>query len=361
MIALGVGVMFTVSVWIIQRGVLQDMMKTAPPGLPNVYLLDITAANRDGVMDILRHQPGVLSPPEMTGSVTARIESIDGTPMRRESQRGNGRRYAGNVSLSSEGPLPQFTQVLEGKWWDSNTHPATPQVSVAEQAAKLLNIHIGSKIVWAAPTRTFESTVAAIHKTQSERMNARIEFFFAPGALDGLPAIYYGGVRMKAQSVGRLQKAIYDKYPTITVINMADVLEIIQSVVDQISMVVRFISGFSMLAGAVILASSVAGTRFRRLREVVILKTLGATRQRIAKIFSVEFFVIGSVAGLMGGMLAGGFGWILLNKLLQAETGVDIVPVLSAIGGTAVLAVATGWLASYRTLGQKPLEILRDE
>ena len=360
-IALGVGVMFTVSVWIIQRGVLHDMMKTAPPGLPNVYLLDITAANRDGVMDILRHQPGVLSPPEMTGSVTARIESIDGTPMRRESQRGMGRRYAGNVSLSSEGPLPQFTQVLEGKWWSDNVRPATAQVSVAEQAAKLLNIHIGSKIVWAAPTRTFESTVAAIHKTQSERMNARIEFFFAPGALDGLPAIYYGGVRMKAQSVGRMQKAIYDKYPTITVINMADVLEIIQSVVDQISMVVRFISGFSMLAGAVILASSVAGTRFRRLREVVILKTLGATRQRIAKIFSVEFFVIGSVAGLMGGMLAGGFGWILLNKLLKAETGVDIVPVLSAIGGTALLAVATGWLASYRTLGQKPLEILRDE
>jgi putative ABC transport system permease protein len=313
------------------------------------------------VLDILHHQPGVLSVPEMTGSVTARIESIDGIPMRREGQRGMGRRYAGSVAMATEGPIPQFTQVLEGRWWDENAHPKPAQVSVAEQAAKVLNVHVGSTIIWTTPARTFESTVAAIHKTQNERMNARIEFFFAPGALDGLPAIYYGGVRMKPESVGRMQKAIYDKYPTITVINMADVLEIIQSVVDQISMVVRFISGFSMLAGAVILASSVAGTRFRRIREVVILKTLGATRQRIAKIFSVEFFVIGTVAGLMGGMLAGGFGWILLNQLLKADTGVDVVPVLSAIGGTALLAVATGWLASYRTLGQKPLEILRDE
>ncbi len=360
-IALGVGVMFTVSVWIIQRGVLHDIMRTAPPGLPNVYLLDVTASNRDGVMDILRHQPGVLGTPEMTGSVSARLESIDGVPVRREGQRGMGRRYTGNVSLSTEGPLPQFTQVLEGKWWAENAHPKDALVSVAEQAAKVLNVRVGSKIVWSTPARRFESTVSAIHKTQNERMNARIEFFFAPGALDGLPAIYYGGVRMKPESVGRMQKAIYDKYPTITVINMADVLEIIQSVVDQISMVVRFISGFSMLAGAVILASSVAGTRFRRIREVVILKTLGATRQRIGKIFSVEFFVIGSVAGLMGGMLAGGFGWVLLNKLLKAETGLDMVPVLAAIGGTALLAVATGWLASYRTLGQKPLEILRDE
>lgn len=360
-VALGVGVMFTISVWIIQRGVLHDIIRTAPPGLPNVYLLDVTAANRDGVLDILRHQPGVLGTPEMTGSVSARIESIDGTPVRRGEQRGMGRRYMGNVSLASEAAIPQFTQVVEGQWWDEHAHPAAPLVSVAEQAAKLLNVHVGSKIVWSTPARTVESTVAAIHKTQNERLTARIEFFFAPGALDGLPAIYYGGVRMKPESVGRMQKAIYDKYPTITVINMADVLEIIQSVVDQISMVVRFISGFSMLAGAVILASSVAGTRFRRIREVVILKTLGATRARIAKIFSIEFLVIGAVAGLMGGMLAGGFGWILLNQLLKAETGVDLVPVLSAIGGTALLAVATGWLASYRTLGQKPLEILRDE
>jgi putative ABC transport system permease protein len=360
-IALGVGVMFTVSIWIIQRGVLHDMMRTAPPGLPNVYLIDVTAANRDGVMEILRHQPGVIGTPEMTGSVSARIQSIDGEPMQRENREGMRRRYSGNVSLAPQNGVPQFTEILEGKWWDEHARPASPEVSVAEETAKVLNLHVGSKIVWTTPTRTFESTVVAIHRTQNERLTARIRFFFSPGALDGLPAIYYGGVRMKPESVAALQKAIYDKYPTITVINMADVLEIIQSVVDQISMVVRFISGFSMLAGAVILASSVAGTRFRRIREVVILKTLGATRARIAKIFSVEFFVVGTVAGLMGGILAGAFGWVLLNHLLRADAGVDVTPVLTAIGGTALLAVATGWLASYRTLGQKPLEILRDE
>jgi putative ABC transport system permease protein len=115
------------------------------------------------------------------------------------------------------------------------------------------------------------------------------------------------------------------------------------------------------LAGVVILASSVAGTRFRRVREVVILKTLGATRRRIGQIFSVEFFVIGTVAGLMGGLLAGGFAWLVLNRLLRATAAPDFFPMIVAIGGTAVLAMATGWAASYRTLGQKPLEILRDE
>ncbi len=186
--------------------------------------------------------------------------------------------------------------------------PSVAELSVAEAAAKLLNLHIGSTVVWTTPQRTFTSNVVAIHKSESVRLTARIEFFFTPGALDGLPAIYYGGIRATAgMRCPRIQKAIYDRFPTITVVNMADVLDTIQSVVDQISLVVRFISGFSILAGAVILASSVAGTRFRRIREVVILKTLGATRRRIAQIFSMEFFVIGTVAGLMGGMLAGGF------------------------------------------------------
>ena len=51
-----------------------------------------------------------------------------------------------------------------------------------------------------------------------------------------------------------------------------------QEVVDQIALVIRFISAFAILAGAIILASSIAGTRFRRVREIVIFKTLGATR-----------------------------------------------------------------------------------
>ena len=203
--------------------------------------------------------------------------------------------------------------------------------------------------------------MVAIHKSESVRLSARIEFFFTAGALDGLPAIYYGGVRATPKSVPGIQKALYEKYPTVTVVNMADVLDTIQSIVDQISLVVRFISFFSILAGAVILASSVAGTRFRRIKEVVILKTLGATRQRIARIFSVEFLVIGTVAGLMGGLLAGGFAWLVLNRLLRADASPDVFPMLIAVAGTAVLAVVTGWAASYRTLGQKPLEILRDE
>jgi putative ABC transport system permease protein len=359
--ALGVGVMFTVTVWIVQRGLLRDIVRTAPPGMPNVYLLDVTAANRDAVYKLVSAQAGIEGTPEMIGTVSAQIQSIDGVKFERDNLKGVVRRYARTVTVSPAAVKPAFTQVVSGEWWRPGDHSAAPQLSVAESAAKILNLHIGSTVVWTTPQKTFTTRVAAIHKSEAVRLTARIEFFLTPEVLVGLPAIYYGGIRASAASVPAIQKVVYDRFPTITVVNMADVLDTIQSVVDQISLVVRFISGFSILAGAIILASSVAGTRFRRIREVVILKTLGATRRRIAQIFSIEFFVIGTVAGLMGGLLAGGFAWVVLNRLLTAQTALDPLPMSVSIGGTAVLAIATGWLASFRTLGQKPLEILRDE
>jgi putative ABC transport system permease protein len=359
--ALGVGVMFTVTVWIVQRGLLQDIVRTAPPGMPNVYLLDVTAQNKDAVEKLVSNAPGVLAKPEMVGSVSAQIQSIDGVPFDRDHQRGVARRFSRTVTLSPAAVKPGFTDVLEGRWWKADEHSEVGELSVSQDAARILNLHIGSTIEWNTPQRNFTSKVVAIHKSESVRLAARIEFFMTPSTLDGLPAIYYGGLRATPQSVPAIQKAVYDRFPTITIVNMADVLDTIQSVVDQISLVVRFISGFSILAGAVILASSVAGTRFRRIREVVILKTLGATRQRIAKIFSVEFFVIGTVAGLMGGLLAGVFAWVVLNRLLNATTKLDPLPMFVSIAGTAAIAIATGWLASFHTLGQKPLQILRDE
>jgi putative ABC transport system permease protein len=124
--------------------------------------------------------------------------------------------------------------------------------------------------------------------------------------------------------------------------------------------VIRFLAGFSILAGAVILASSVASTRFRRIREVVVLKTLGATRARIAQVFSVEFLVLGLLAGVVGAIFANLLAQVLLHRM-QVTFHLSWGAAGAAVGCTALLAVITGWAASFRILGQKPLEVLREE
>jgi putative ABC transport system permease protein len=173
-------------------------------------------------------------------------------------------------------------------------------------------------------------------------------------------ATWYGGAHIDPKQVGAIERALFVTYPTITVINLADVLERIESVVDQITFVVRFLAGFSIFAGLMILASSIASTRFRRMREAVVLKTLGATRMRIVRTFSVEFSVLGLLAGTVGVVFANVLTQELLKKL-EVGYHIEWTATLVALVGTAVLATATGWIASYRILGLRPLEVLREE
>jgi len=359
LVALGVGVMFTLTVYLVQHGMLAEMNRTSPPGMPNVFLIDIAPKDRDAVLDLLKQQRGIEGTPELIGTVAAKIAAIDGQPLDQMDLKGFGRRYRSPRSVTAAGAVPDYVDVVRGRWWDS---PAgAPQVCVDQDAAKILRIEPGSEIRWTISGREVQTRVACIQNIDSIHLSSRVEFIFNTSALAGFPIIYYSSLRAQPSAVPALQEALYKRFPTVTVVNVADVLQIIQGVVDRISQVVRFISMFAILAGAVILSSSVAGTRFRRMREVVILKTLGATRWRVSRIFSVEFLVLGAVAGLMGSLLAGGFANLLLKRMLDARTSIPVIPIALSVVATAFIANAAGWMASFRILGQKPLEILREE
>jgi putative ABC transport system permease protein len=360
LVALGLGVMFTLTVYLVQNSLVKEIIATAPPEMPNVFLVGVTQAQTAPLKELIAAQPGMLGSPELGPAVAARLVSIDGVPVT-EHQLGDGirRRFTNTRSVTWEAEQPSDVSIIHGAWWSKGTKE--PVLSIEEEAAKTLEINVGARLELSASGRTIAAKVVAIHRVDGMRATPSAEFVFNPEALAGLPVVYYGGVRMQPASVGALQRAVFAKFPTITVVNIADALAIAQQVVDQIALVIRFLSGFAILAGAIILAASVAGTRFRRVREVVILKTLGATRRRVQRVFSIEFTALGAVAGLLGALLATGFSDLVLKRLLNAKFQIDFPATGVAIIGTAVLANASGWLASFRILKQKPLEILRGE
>jgi putative ABC transport system permease protein len=357
--ALGVGVMFTLTIFLVQGSMLAEIFRSAPPGMPNVFLINITDRERAGLLELLGKQPGVESPPEIVAAVPARLLSVNGVPTEKLPP-GPARRFQRTRSITWAAQKPEETEVVSGAWWDPSAMKNT-LVSVEDDTAESLNVGPGGKLEFSSSGRTIAATVAAIHRNDSVRPGSGIDFIFTPGALDGLPAIYYGGMRVRAQDVPALQREAYRRYPTVTVINAADVLAIIQEVVDQIALVVRFVSFFAVVAGAIVLASSIAGTRLRRMREVAILKALGATRKRVAAILAIELLVLGGVAGLMGSLLASGFSALLLDRLFDAGFRFNPLPNLVAMACTALLATAAGWMAGHRFLAQKPLEALRHE
>jgi putative ABC transport system permease protein len=360
LVALGVGVMFIASVYLVQHSVVEKIMENAPPGMPNVFLLDIQPAQQAAVNDILHRLPGMPAKLDIIPIVQVHLTAVNGGGLERFKFQGFERRFTRARGVTSADALPTGVQVLKGAWWKQGS--TEPLVAIEEEAARALKVGPGSTLDFDSFGQTLHVRVAAVYRTEKFRMGGMTEFTFTPAALSGLPAIYYGGLKVNPSDVGRLQRALYDRYPTISVISVAEALSVVQEIVDQVALVMRFLSVFAILAGVIILASSVAGTRFRRIREVVILKTLGGTRRKIASVFTVEFLIIGSVAGFMGGLLANGFANIVLSRRFT-EVHISFHPwiVVLAMIATALVADATGWLASWRILGQKPLEVLREE
>jgi len=359
LVAMGLGVTFTLTVYLVQRSVLVQIVRNAPPDAPNVFFLNITDRERDGIHQMVRSHPGVEDGPPPVAAYSARLVSINGVAIEQLGLQGWGRRFTGPRYVTWSERAHKNAEVLEGAWWTGR--PAAPEVAVEEDAAQALGARLGTRLEWQIGIRKVTARVAAVYRGELARTGSSMEFLFSPGALEGLPAVYFAAARIRAREVPALQKKVFERYPTITVINAADVLQIVQQVIDQIALVVRFISAFAILGGVVILAAGVAGTRFRRVREVTILKTLGATRSRVVRIFSVEFLILGTVAGLMGSLLAAGLAGLLLRRTMQTPVVVDWPASVVAVLLTALLANAAGWGASFRILGHKPLEILRHE
>jgi putative ABC transport system permease protein len=379
--ALGMGVMQIMLVFLVQRAVVNELHIASAPNLPNVFLVDIARTEIDGVRALLKTQPVVTTQPELLPVVSARIESIDGvtqaearakadaeraqarTDAERDQAQGtprNGRRrrMPRGVSLTWAEAAPVGTKVVEGAWWKAGER--SPELAISQQQAEWLGVKLGSTIVFDVQDQQIAATVVALTKADGRHAYSRAEYTLPKAALDGLPAVWNGGVHVDPAKVGELQRALYAAFPTVTVINVAQALETVRAVVIQITYVIQFLAAFSIFAGVVILASSIAGTKYRRIREVVVLKTLGATRGRIATIFSIEFAVLGLVAGVVGI----GFANLITRQVLHTMNVAYQAHWLlnfSALAGVAALTVATGWMASHRILEQKPLEVLREE
>jgi putative ABC transport system permease protein len=369
--ALGMGVMQMMTVYLVQRAVVDELHIASAPNMPNVFLVDIAQTEIEGMRAVLKAQPGVTTQPELVPMVAARVEAVDGVTQaearakaeteKRPAQgmpRSGRRHMPRGVNLTWAEEVPVGTKVVSGEWWKAGERRA--ELAVSEQQAEWLGVKLGSTIAFAAQDTKIVATVVALTKDDGQHVFGRAQFTLPKAALDGLPVVWAGGVHVTPVKMGELQRALYAAYPTVTVINVAQALETVRAVVVQVTYVIQFLAAFSIFAGVVILASSIAGTKYRRTREVVVLKTLGATRGRIAAIFSIEFAVLGLVAGVVGI----GFANLIVRSLLHQMSvayRVQWLLNLGALAGVAMLTVATGWVASHRTLGQKPLEVLREE
>jgi putative ABC transport system permease protein len=365
--ALGLGVMQIAAVYIVQRSIVNEMQVAVSENLPNIFLIDMTTDEVGGIRTLLSQQPTVKGTPELVPVVTSRLLAINGIPAEKLKQkRGFGRSLQGlNLTWAPDATVPPpGDKVTSGHWWtpaqaaDAANHPL---VAIETGRASRLNVRPGDTLTFAAQDDQFTATVSALYEADSRHAYSRAEFVFPQASLSGLPVVWYGGIHCNPAATAQLRRVLYEHFPSVTVIDVAATLETVRQVLLQITYVIQFLAAFSIFAGIVILASAIAGTRYRRIREVVVLKTLGATRGRIATIFSIEFAVLGLIAGLVGLVFANVVGRYLLLHAFHFDYNFQPWLNVGAMLSVAALTVAAGWFASHRVLGQKPLEVLREE
>ncbi|MBV9405623.1 MAG: FtsX-like permease family protein [Acidobacteriaceae bacterium] len=356
LVAMGIGVMFTLSTYLLQRTVLQQVESEGPGHEGNLFLLDVRNASE--VTKLVEAQPGVMGKVELVGYIVSRMLGKNNVPTGQLHLSNLRKDQLQAVRITTAEDLPYGLRVKRGRWWQADS--AVPQLAVSEQAQRDFRLRLGDILQFQIAGRTISAPVLAVFERE-ERAPVRYDLVFPRLALKGLPVVYYGAVHVDPAEIPRVEETVFEHFPTVTVMNLADVLKRIQEAVDQVALVVRFLALFAIVAGVIILSSSVAGTRYRRIREVAILKTLGGTKRRIIGIFSVEFSILGAVSGLVGAILANVFVRIVADKFLDASFDFNWPSLLVSMAATALLANIAGWLASVRILDQRPLEVLRGE
>lgn len=363
-LALGVGVTMVLSIYVMQRSLMREVQTETPKDVPNMIFLNLQGPDAPNFQAFLRNNPDVVNAPDPIPMVRGRLVKIDGKGKEELSlTQSEERMFTGQMTSTFSATVPAGSEVAQGKWWSEADWKAEPLVSVEQDAAERLHLQVGSTVEMELEGGIpVKARVANLRKTVDYRTpGGGFNFVFAPGVLEGAPVSYVAQANIKPGASKTLQRDVVAQFPGITVIDLRAMLETVGTLLDRIGLVIRFVAGFSVAAGLIILASSIATTKFRRTREAVLFKTLGATRGRVWRIFATEYALLGLVAGLVGAVLSVGATWAMLTKVMDVKYQFEPLPLLAGTVLAALLTVVVGVLSTLDVLAAKPLQVLREE
>jgi putative ABC transport system permease protein len=367
-VALGMAAMLLVTVALLQSVLGRQIDLEQRRQAPSFFFLDVQPDQRDAFVRLVTDTAGTT--PVLTPVVRGRLAAVDGERVTREMvdrRRARGEEGEGGWYFTREYVLtwadapPAGNVLLRGHWWTSAGPASAAQASVEEAAARHLGVDVGSRLTFDVQGVPVEAAVTSIRRVDWQSLQTNFFVVLTPGALEGAPATWVATARVPAAAEPALQNAVVAAFPNVTAIPVRDVMERVAVVLDEIAVAVRLVALFTLGTGLVVMAGALAATRSQRLYESVVLRTLGATRGVVARAFAVEYGLLGAAAGVGGGLLATLLAWAVVRWVLDAPWSFDPAPLLLGLAATITLALAVGFLTTFRLLGQKPLPVLRRE
>ena len=325
---------------------------------PNLYLIDVQPDQVSEVKSVLRKKD--LPVLESVPMVTMRVQSIGGVEVDKvEGVPG----WVGRREFrSTYRDRLNFTEtIIEGEFATKRADPAgIVPISLEEKIARDMKVGIGDKITIDVQGFALETQVTSIRKVDWSRFNLNFFMVFPPGVLEDAPGFNVVTTRTpSAQASGDLQRELAEKFANVTAIDLTQILKEVRDILGDISTVITVLAGFTVLAGLPILVGTLMNGRDVRLKESVLLRTLGASSKQVRVILVIEYATLGVLTALTGVLLAIGANYALAVFVFKASPWPDLMLIFSALGLVSFVSVLGGLVLSRGVCGHSPLEILR--
>jgi putative ABC transport system permease protein len=353
----------------LQQNLISEFTVNISPDAPDMFLLDIQRDQLAGVGALLEAHKGPGAEVRFIPVLRARVIGIEGQEVSLdgyEDVRGRGS-LAREYTVTYRPALERNENVVAGQFWDAS--PIGPdqqvgEVSIEESLRERYRINIGDTMRFDVMGRTMTAEVTSVRQVEwADGRAGGFMFVFRPGMFDEAPhgsISFFRGPEAAAERA-RLQAQLATRYPNVSVIDGREMLTAIRTVVDNVTLAVTVVGTLVVISGLLILVGAVAMTKFRRIYEAAIFKTLGATRGLIATVLLLEYGVLGALAGTIGSVGAIALTWGISRFALDIPWRALPLVSLTGIAVSSVLVALVGVTASWEVLQRKPLATLRAE
>jgi putative ABC transport system permease protein len=364
LMAVGLGAFFIVGVRSLQANLLDQFSVTLDQRAADMFLIDVQPGQAAGLSALLRSRIGVEPPPVIpvlrarVTAVTGRAVTLRGDEVRRG---GLGREF----TVTWRDHLQPNEVLLDGRFWGTGRGPtAAPEVSIEEGVRDRSRVEVGDTMAFDVLGRAITARVTSVRRVDwRDARQGGFVFVFRPGPLDGAPATLVAPARGPSDPAARarLQRAIVDQFPNVSVIDLREVLENVERLLSKVTLGVSVVGGLVLLVGVMILVGSVSMTRYQRIYEVAVFRTLGAGTRLLTIMTVLEYGVLGLIAGGIGSTAALGLTCYVSRQVLdirwEPHSGISLIGIAATTAAVAVV----GLLASADILRRRPLGTLRTE
>lgn len=366
LVSLGMGTFLMMGLYLSRDTLLGQLRIMGGEDRPNLMLFDIQDDQVEPLQRLLAEHGAPVK--QAAAIVTMRISALKGRPVADVLKDGAQRVPAWTLRReyrsTYRGALAATEKVVAGTF--TGQAPVGAErvpISLEEALARDLGVKVGDEIDFDVQGVPVLAAVGSIRQVDWRRLSPNFFVVFPEGVLEGAPKFHVMAVRAEdAATSARVQQLVVKEHPNVSAIDLALIMQTIDSIYAKASFVVEFLALFTVVTGVIVLAGAVLIGRHQRVRESVLLRTLGATKRQVNRIMLAEYLALGTLGAAVGAVLSVGANWAVAKFIFQMPWIAPSPWVL--LGGWAAVSgvtVATGLLASRGICDHPPLEVLRQE